>query len=409
MKVIHELGMRIANSRLVDRGARERALAVIQQSYPWTAIDEFAQGTKMYLAAHPNVVIALTELIDGPTLASLANDVAEDKHFCPANAPPLQAANRLLESLGAPTIAWNPYYRGVHRIRARVNQEEQKFSRLRHSRQVPTGADLAHFGIVIWKDVDVLLKVCTRFYYRALRQQDASAVGKALRCLNRCTTLGWTLKVIWDLEQVMKREEQAKRQCYYLLGRSSPFQGLLDRPHDLDLSTKEVEWQTKYNRYLHERRRQMGQHFEGPYWADVFRADVQIYRNFYAHENDDVALAAGVDKAARSFDAASRMLDHMLSGQVAEGQLVPQLALPIERGTDYLGRETVKLVPDSDLKDDGTYDSPVTVYRLAEWDRNLPELHLFRFYLCCPVYDLALNPVLIPLEDIRPATLRKDE
>ena len=107
MEVIHELSMRIANSPLVDPGARERALAVVQQSYPWTAIDEFAQAIKLYLAAHPNVVIALTELMDGPTLASLANDVAEDKHFCPANAPPLQAASRLLESLGAPTIAWN--------------------------------------------------------------------------------------------------------------------------------------------------------------------------------------------------------------------------------------------------------------------------------------------------------------
>ena len=406
MSVIYELSTRIANSPLVDNEARERALAPIQEVYPWATMTEFEQVVERYLAASPNIVTALLDLMDGPTLANLANGVAGDEQFCSVNAPPYQAARHLLESLGASTIVWNSNYRGIDRIRDRVRREESEFNRRRRSRREMSGAELSHYGIVVWKEVEALLKICARFYYRALYQPDGSTVSSALNHLNQCVSLGQILNAIWDLEEGM--DEQAERQCYYLFERPSPFQGLLDQPHTLNLTAEQPEWQDRYERY-EENRRQTMQNYTGPYWIEVFRTDVQIYRNFYAHENEDVVLAAGIDKAVCSFEAARRMLDYMLSGQVANGDLVPLLVVPIEQGVDHLGRQTAKLVTASDLNDDGTYRSPIPVYRLAEWNQDLQELALFQFYLCCPVYELVLNPILIPLATIRPETLREGE
>lgn len=407
MSVIYELGARIANSPFVDNKARERTLASIQEVYPWATIAEFEQVVERYLAASPNIVTALLNLIDGPTLANLANQVAGDEHFCSVNAPPYQAARRLLGSLGASTIVWNSNYRGIDHIRDRVRREESEFNRRRRSRREMSGAELSHYGIVVWKEVEALLKICARFYYRALYQPDGSTVSRALNHLNCCVSLGQLLQAIWDLEAGM--DEQAKQQCYYLFERSSPFYGLLDQSHTLDLTAERPEWREQYERYNGNRRQTMPS-YTGPYWAEVFRTDVQIYRNFYAHENEDVVLADGIDKAVCSFEAARRMLDYMLSNQVANSDLVPRLVVPIERGVDHLGRQTAKLVKASDLNDDETYRSPpIPVYRLAEWNQDLQELDLFQFYLCCPLYELVLNPVIIPLADIRPETLRENE
>jgi hypothetical protein len=407
MNVIHDLSSRIANALPVGSGARERALAVIQEIYPLTTLDEFEQAVGRYLAASPDIVTALLELVDGPTLASLANEVARDENLCSVNTPPPQAANCLLKALGAPTAVWNEYYRGVHRIRDRIQKERERLGLLRSSRRKPSSAQLNHFGIIVWKDVETLLKMCARFYYRALYESDQSALSRAFARLYRCKTLGRILRAIWDLEEAM--DERARQHCYSWIERASPFQGLLDQPHDLDLIEKEPEWQEQYQRFSQELKNKLRQDYSGPYRFEVFQADVQVYRNFYPHENDDVVLAAGIDKAAQSFEAAMRMLNHMLSDRVAGGHLVPQLVLPVERGIDHLGREIVRLVTDSDLNDDGTYGDSVPVYRLAEWDKHLPEVQLFQFHLCCPVYELALNPVLIPLADIHPETLGEDE
>jgi hypothetical protein len=409
MSMIHDLAERIANSRFVADETRNLALTVIKEFYPWTTADKFEQAVQIYLAASPNIIIALTELVDGPTLANLANDIQGDEQFCSVNAPPSQAANRLLEAFGAPTIVWDNNYRGVKRIVDRVNREARIFNRRKRSPRLEmSGAELNHYGIVVWKEVEALLKVCARFYYRALYQPDDSPVSNAINQLNRAMTLGQILHVIWDLENSIDEDEQARERCSHLVERPSPFQSLLNQSYDLDLTNQEPEWLDLYESY-EQRRRQNMTDYGGPYWADVFMADVQIYRNFYAHENEDVILGAGISKATHSFEAARRMLTHMLSSQVANGELVPQLVVPIEQGIDHLSRRTAKLVTASDLNDDGTYSSPLQVYRLAEPDEELSELQLFQFYLCCPVYELALNPILIPLREIRPETLRGDE
>ena len=91
MSMIHSLAERIANSRFVEDETRNLALTVIREFYPWTTADKFEQAVQIYLAASPNVVIALTDLVDGPTLANLANDIQGDDQFCSVNAPPPEA------------------------------------------------------------------------------------------------------------------------------------------------------------------------------------------------------------------------------------------------------------------------------------------------------------------------------
>jgi len=406
MAVIHDLSTEIVDSSLINNETREQALAIIQEVYPWATMAEFERAIERYLAAHPHIVTALSELIHAPTLARLANEIAEDEQFCPTNAPPSEAANRLLEAVGAPTVSWNSNYRGVEHIRSRVNREERRLNRILRSHREMNGAELSHWGIVIWKEVEALLKVCTRFYVMALSQLDGSSVN-GFNQLDQSMTLGQILRAVWDLEQGL--DDQTKQEFQYLIERPSPFQGLLDQPH-LNLTVPDDEWGMEYERqrrYLQQRMR----NYAGPYWSEVFMTDIQIYRNFYAHRNEDAVLSAGPDKATRSFEAAKCMLDHMLSRQVASGELIPHLVIPVEQGLDRLGRQTVKLVAAGDLRDDGIYldRSLTSVYRLPEWGRDLPELRLFCFYLCCPLYDLALNPVLIPLEDIQPETLREEE
>lgn len=405
MVVVHKLVAAIINSSLIDDEMRERVLATIQQTYPWVTMVEFDRAVERYLATHPDTAIALSELFDGSTLARLANEVAEDEQFCPINVSPLEAANHLLRSIGAPTVVWNSNYRGIEHIRTRVSQEEKNLRRRLRSRWEMNGAKLSHFGIVVWKEVEVLLKVCTRFYSRALSQLGGSSVNGFSR-LDQSVTMGQILKAIWGLEQNL--DEQTRRECHYLLERSSPFEGLLDRPHNLDLTTQDAEWLEQHKKNV-EYLQQETKDYVGSYWGEIFMTDVQVYRNFYAHENEDAVLAAGTDKASRSFNAAKRMLDHILSEQVANGELVPHLVLPVEQGFDRVGRQTVKLVAAGGLRDDGTYDerSIIPIFRLPEWDRELSELHLFQFYLCCPLYELAFNPVLISLSEIRPETLRE--
>jgi len=409
MAVIHDLSAAIFDSTLLDDEVRDHALTIIQETtYSWATMPEFESAVERYLAAYPhNIVPALSELIPAPTLARLANEVAEDEQFCPTNASPIEAANRFLEAIGVPTVLWNSDYRGIEHIQSRVNREERKLRRRRRSRRKMNGVELSHWGIVVWKEVEALLKVCTRFYAMALSQLGKPGVNRFNR-LDRSMNLGGILWDIWNLEQGLG--DQTKQECHYLIERPSPFQGLLDQPHTLNLTTKEEEWLEEYERKT-ERLQQTMQNYAGPYWGEVFMTDVQVYRNFYAHRNEDAVLAAGPDKATRSFQAAKRMLNYMLSEQVAKGDLVPRLVIPVEQGFDHLGRQTVRLVASSDLEDDGTYLDPsiTPIYRLPEWDRNLPELKLFRFYLCCPFYELALNPVLIPLEDIQPETLREEE
>ena len=404
MAVIHRLTAEIAGSTLVDDETRESALAIIQETYPWATLAEFERAMERYLAAHPHIVVALSELIYAPTLARMANEVAEDESFCPENISPIKAARHLLEAVGIPLVVWNSDYRGVEHIRSRVNRESRKLKERRRSRRQMNGTELSHWGIVLWKEVEALLKVCTRFYTMALSRLDGPAERK-LNQLDQSMTLGRILRGIWNLEQAL--DDHARQECQYLIERPSPYQGLLDQPHSLNLTMKENEWQEEHERHK-EHLSQTMRDYEGPYWGEVFMTDVQIYRNFYAHRNEDAVLSAGAEKAICSFEAAQRMLNHMLSDQVASGELVPRLVLPVEYGIDHLGRQTVRLVAAGDLRTDGTYldRSLISIYRLPEWDSELPELHLFSFYLCCPLYELAFNPILVPLEDIQPETLR---
>jgi hypothetical protein len=350
----------------------------------------------------------LLEVLDSPTIARLANEIAGDDQFCPINASRAKAVNQLLTSLGIPVVAWNNNYRGVKHIKERVNREERRLNQRLRSRHPMDGADLSHFGIVVWKEVEALLKVCARFYSRALSHLENTSVSRYLTHLDQPVTMGQILKDIWYIEG--RIDETTQKECYALFEKPSPFNDFLDTPHELDLNSETDEWQEAHDRQV-EFLQGNTQDYAGSYWAEVFMADVQVYRNFYAHENEDSVLSAGREKAECSFRAAKRMFDHITSEQVAKGELIPHLVVPVEIGVDRIERQIIRFVAASDLRNDYTYSdrSLVPVYRLPNWNEELEELRLFDFYLCCPMYRWALNPVLIPLEDVRPETLRQED
>ncbi|HUV93825.1 MAG TPA: hypothetical protein VMX14_03190 [Anaerolineae bacterium] len=399
---IDDLAFRIASSPHTERsrGSILDTLRVLLE-IPELEVEDLEYAVRRHLAEHANLAVAIAAILDVEAVVYLANEIAFDPGFCSIGASRDTAISKLLEALGVRQVVWDPRFRGIHRIRQRLDELHEEVMQSRRARRI-SSAELQRFGQVGWAYVETLLKVAVRFYAQLFGTGADSSVGRCFRHALRCRTLGSIVDAIMDIEESFEEQPLSAQQCRQRLGRCSPFGGMFGGMVSVDEDDVSDDWLRVYRRLAGRRglRRQEGQ----PFYLERFfkvKTDIRVYRNFFAHKDEPAVERLGWQHALRSLRAARHLV--VTLNESREGMIYPRLVVPVWRGQDAFGRTVVRFVSELDLRDDGSYDIS-RACRMYPDPATRRSLRMHEFYFCNPVYDGVFDPVVCSLAGVRPAT-----
>ncbi len=370
-------------------------------------------GILHYLARHPDVGTSLEHVLGNRSLVVLlANDLAgkDPYEYCPRDAPFSSALEKLLGTAQIRTLRPPKGFIGSAREEAFLQKTQQDLADLSERDSVEY-KELATRG---WGELERLLHIVIRFHNALFEDPEianAFAHATAARGLNPKLSHMRAIRKLFDeyekpqepddtigpVDPHIKTYKYLKERmlCRWRFGRFTPFGDFLEGEVEIDLSTVpsrgSVSWQDSLAKFDPNHK-----HSSGKVTLDrlkVYQTDVDFYRNFYAHCNQQECERAGGGMVRLSAHAAGKVIQRML-----DLHLCPEMVVPVAYGEDSFGRRVAFFVHERHISDDGVYQR--SRMRLV-YLRGSQKVDLGHFYFCSyPVQTGAFEPFLVPVEEI---------
>jgi len=391
---------------LQDKDREEIAYSVFNQVFNSDYIEAMSligleAGVLRFLAQRTDIKQKLMELIGNRSLAvALANELAgrSDYGYCQRGSDLSTALDKLLDTVELPIIQPPPRFRGRAQQEEFLIQTKQELDDLNDD-DYDRFKDLADRG---WGELETLTRIIVKFHGALFGKSGSiadafSSAAQANGINDRLSKMQHISKMFQErtddgLYYVYKHERAI---CRWRLGRPTPFESFLDGGISVDLSQVpsrwSVKWQDVLTKFDNSKSRVAGIQ---PISVDnYYKTNVQFYRNFYAHSNQQEWRHAGSEMVQMSFVEAEKIVQRIL-----DLNLCPDMIVPIAVGEDGFRRRVAFFVHEKHLDTQGLYKrSNVRILFLGGDQFIQPH----RFYFCpYPAKDGMFEPFLVPADEI---------
>jgi len=339
-------------------------------------------------------------LSDRRLVTALANELAGhlDSSYCPRGSDLPYAFEKMLGTVELPII------RPPQQFRGRARQEEFLIRTRRELDDLSDDdynsfKDLADKG---WGEVETLAKIVTRYCGALFGESGevAAAFSEASKARGPNIRLDKMQNIQRKFRELAEDQEHhvfgdERILCQWHFGRPTPFEGFLKGKIEIDLaqvpSRWSIKWQDVLEKYDNSKADTVGSISVSI--LNYYKTNIDFYRHFYAHSNEQEWRYAGSEMVKRSFAAAAEIIQHIL-----DPNLCPDMIVPIAIGQDGFRRRVAFFVHEKHLKTDGSY-SRRDIRMMFLGGEQFIQPH--RFYFCPhPAKSGMFEPFLVLADEI---------